>query len=83
MVRKIEQTRFWNSITICRYFFVGVKLNFGPMRDQVKSQHFQNKRKETIFSLFIQISWNNQLEVTWKTLLEIDLDFLLTFKQPA
>ena len=28
-----------------------------------------------MFSLFMQISWNNLLEATWKTLLETDLDF--------
>ena len=38
------------------------------------------KRGETIFLLFVQISWNNLLEATWKTLLETDLDLLLHFK---
>ena len=50
------------------------KLNFGPLRGQVKS------REETIFLLFILISWHNWQEATWATLLDNDLDLLLPFK---
>ena len=44
------------------------------MRDQVKPRHFSDKdrRKGTVFLLFIQISWNNWQETTWTTLLDND-----------
>ena len=58
------------------------KLNFWPLRDQVKPRHFSDKdrRKGTVFLLFIQISWNNCQETTWTTLLDNDSDLLLRFK---
>ena len=41
----------------------------------------KERLEETIFLLFIQISWNNGLEKTSTTLLDNDLDLLLPFKQ--
>ena len=61
-----------NTIDIFRRW---CKLNFGPLRDQVKVRH-----KEIILLLFIQISWNNWHETTGTILLDDDLDLLLPSK---
>ena len=43
-----------------RYFCRWCKLNFAPLRGQFKTSLFwKDNCKETIFSLSIQISWNN------------------------
>ena len=51
-------TAIVNTIYIFRRWY---KLNFGPLQVQVRPHHFSDKdrRKNTIFLIFIQMSWNN------------------------
>ena len=60
------------------------KLNLGPLWGHVKSLHFSeriDRRRNGVFLLFLQSSWNNFLETTWTTLLYNNLDLLLPFKR--
>ena len=60
------------------------KLNFGPLQGQLNHTislqfYWQDRRKETTFLLFINISWNNWQGTTLNNHLRYWFGFIITF----